>query len=519
MLNADQEKAKTKIFQFLSQENPNKIFLLEGPAGTGKTFLITHIFKQMRGKIACAAPTNKALSVLQMANPFRAYYKTIHGLLGIYRSIDERGNINFDLEECSSEMITEFNYIIIDEASMISNVICVQLENMINTGLSQTKLIYCGDKSQLPPVNEPCSSVFSRNYPGYSLSKIERTKKDDIVSYCNSIRLGVKPPKTKNQNIRIFKDEKLWLNEFMQGYSGDSIVLAYTNKRVNYINSKVRAHLFKDNKKYNPGEKIVFKNFYTNDHSTHYTSQLAYIETVGTIRHTFPTLDPSVLMNIKLGTEINKLKTKDEPLKDPCPICYEKDVDKVAETPCGHQFCESCIRLWIERNDSCPMCRMRFENGEILVKDQPEVSALINKFREKTLNFNIQLYQLIIAKDNSDYEIVTIHEDSEKEYKQMLKDMEDIIQRLRNTIYKVNKRNTKFNKIILLNLWTFYHEQYRDILADIDYGYALTIHKSQGSTYDNVFFDLKNALLNKNELKSLIYTGVSRASEKLMILK
>ena len=101
----------------------------------------------------------------------------------------------------------------------------------------------------------------------------------------------------------------------------------------------------------------------------------------------------------------------------------------------------------------------------------------------------------------------------------MLKDMEDIIQRLRNTIYKVNKRNTKFNKIILLNLWTFYHEQYRDILADIDYGYALTIHKSQGSTYDNVFFDLKNALLNKNELKSLIYTGVSRASEKLMILK
>ena len=165
-----------------------------------------------------------------------------------YGSKTVANNINFDLEECSSEMITEFNYIIIDEASMISNVICVQLENMINTGLSKTKLIYCGDKSQLPPVNEPCSSVFSRNYPGYSLSKIERTKKDDIVSYCNSIRLGVKPPKTKNQNIRVFKDEKLWLNEFMQGYSGDSIVLAYTNKRVNYINTKVRAHLFKDNK-------------------------------------------------------------------------------------------------------------------------------------------------------------------------------------------------------------------------------------------------------------------------------
>ena len=398
---------------------------------------------------------------------------------------------------------------------MISNVICVQLENMINTGLSQTKLIYCGDKSQLPPVNEPCFCVFSRNYPGYSLSKIERTKKDDIVSYCNSIRLGVKPPKTKNQNIRVFKDEKLWLNEFMQGYSGDSIVLAYTNKRVNYINTKVRAHLFKDNKKYNPGEKIVFKNFYTNDHSTHYTSQLAYIETVGTIRHTFPTLDPSVLMNIKLGTEINKLKTKDEPLKDPCPICYEKDVDKVAETwSCGHQFCESCIRLWIERNDSCPTCRMRFENGEILVKDQPEVSALINKFREKTLNFNIQLYHLIIAKDNSDYEIVTIHEDSEKEYKQMLKDMEDIIQRLRNTIYKVNKRNI-FNKIILLNLWTFSRT-----IPWYSGGHLITATRSR---YTNPraqltimsSLTLKMRCLIRMNSKSLIYTWVIKGKRKI----
>ena len=32
-------------------------------------------------------------------------------------------------------------------------------------------------------------------------------------------------------------------------------------------------------------------------------------------------------------------------LKDPCPICYEEEVSTLAETPCGHIFCEDCINL------------------------------------------------------------------------------------------------------------------------------------------------------------------------------
>jgi hypothetical protein len=63
----------------------------------------------------------------------------------------------------------------------------------------------------------------------------------------------------------------------------------------------------------------------------------------------------------------------------------------------------------------------------------------------------------------------------------------------------------------------------------IDFGHAVTIHKSQGSTVKNVFVDantlpkgtssqlFKNNTLIGNEKHSLIYVAMSRASEKLVV--
>ena len=52
---------------------------------------------------------------------------------------------------------------------------------------------------------------------------------------------------------------------------------------------------------------------------------------------------------------------------------------------------------------------------------------------------------------------------------------------------------------------------------EVDYGYALTVHKSQGSTYDDVYIDYGNILLNSKELEKLklLYTAITRSSNKL----
>ena len=39
---------------------------------------------------------------------------------------------------------------------------------------------------------------------------------------------------------------------------------------------------------------------------------------------------------------------------DICCVCYE-DCDTTLK--CGHQMCDKCIKEWIPRKNSCPMCR------------------------------------------------------------------------------------------------------------------------------------------------------------------
>jgi hypothetical protein len=54
---------------------------------------------------------------------------------------------------------------------------------------------------------------------------------------------------------------------------------------------------------------------------------------------------------------------------------------------------------------------------------------------------------------------------------------------------------------------------------EVDYGYAITVHKSQGSTYDDVFVEHSNLAANKkdSEKYKLLYTAITRSARKLHI--
>ena len=58
----------------------------------------------------------------------------------------------------------------------------------------------------------------------------------------------------------------------------------------------------------------------------------------------------------------------------------------------------------------------------------------------------------------------------------------------------------------------YWNHCFKDVYANWDYGYFITVHKSQGSDYDNVFLDYHDLINNTkaSERDRLIYTGLTR---------
>ena len=56
-------------------------------------------------------------------------------------------------------------------------------------------------------------------------------------------------------------------------------------------------------------------------------------------------------------------------------------------------------------------------------------------------------------------------------------------------------------------------------LHAVDYAYSLTIHKSQGSTFKDVFVDVPSMGVNRNvvERNQLCYVAFTRAAKRLFL--
>ncbi len=125
----------------------NGVMILTGGPGTGKTTIVKAllgIFKSMDMKVALAAPTGRAAKRLSEATSEEA--KTIHRLLEFEFAGDENERAGFRRNE---QDLLEENVVIIDESSMIDNMLMAALLRAVKPG---ARLILIGDADQLPSV-------------------------------------------------------------------------------------------------------------------------------------------------------------------------------------------------------------------------------------------------------------------------------------------------------------------------------------------------------------------------------
>ena len=88
---------------------------------------------------------------------------------------------------------------------------------------------------------------------------------------------------------------------------------------------------------------------------------------------------------------------------------------------------------------------------------------------------------------------------------------------LNDYAYSAKTRNFPFN----MEWWDKYFKL-RDSFSDIQYSFASTIHKLQGSTYESAYIDLASLLNNrqisKDFLYRLVYVAITRAKNNVKIL-
>lgn len=291
-LNNDQKTALSKLENFIL--GSNKIFILKGYAGTGKTTLIKGLigFINETGKhVQLMAPTGRAANVIQQKTKHVA--STIHSAIYNFNDLVEYKSKDTDGSETFKYYFrlkvtpdNNRNIYIIDEDSMISDVysegeffrfgsgtlLSDLMENTkIQNPTTNAKIIFIGDPGQLPPIGMNISPALSEEYlyehfnlqaDGFELTEITRQQNSQLLNKINEIRnclstgyynhFDLEPD---NESIFNLNHNEL-IPQFMQ-VAEDNIIITYKNKTANEINKRVRTLKYDVLEYPQPGDRII----------------------------------------------------------------------------------------------------------------------------------------------------------------------------------------------------------------------------------------------------------------------
>lgn len=197
-LNDQQKSALYELEKFI--EDYGTEITLSGYAGTGKSTIIGIFSKWLdhrigRGNIVYTAPTHRANVITKQNNPNANVY-TLSALFGFTPDTDiamEQGSL--DLRELEFRAKNQMKYepgqlIIIDEASMVQDGLYEYIQEIV--AKHNGSVIYVGDSAQLRPVkSDHISKVFtSDGVPQITLTKVERTGDNPILKEATRLRRG-----------------------------------------------------------------------------------------------------------------------------------------------------------------------------------------------------------------------------------------------------------------------------------------------------------------------------------------
>lgn len=467
-LNDQQKSALYELEKFI--EDYGTEITLSGYAGTGKSTIIGIFSKWLdhrigRGNIVYTAPTHRANVITKQNNPNANVY-TLSALFGFTPDTDiamEQGSL--DLRELEFRSKNQVKYepgqlIIIDEASMVQDGLYEYIQKIVaKDGVS---VIYVGDSAQLRPVkSDHISKVFtSDGVPQITLTKVERTGDNPILKEATRLRQG--------EGLSYQTD----INDKGQGvlYTSDDAVIDENLKQI------VSSEEFN-------ADPLHFRVLTATN-----AAVSAYNSKIRSLRYG-KFAKPFVKGDIIMGYS-NKLRKPDGSYK------LVNSGDYVIQN-----ITDTTVKFKTDKGD------IEFKAFKLSIR--PTGSTIMDDFQITVIDKNepdSKLFEIVEYKDR----LWRMAKEA-KQNKQISK-YRDLVQMAFNIDNELNiTKNLEDNQGRL------------KIRKAIDYGYAQTVWKSQGSTYSKVlilsneidtFGYGRDVMQLRNELR---YVAVSRAKNFVII--
>lgn len=489
------------IFDFMKRimESNKRVFAINGPAGTGKTTLVNCILNYFYEElnIASTAPTHKAVEVIKgkilefNMNPDddsgygRSTLKvgTIHSFLKLKKSTqydgDEEGKVQFVPDTNPKLKSLKVDLLFVDESSMISN----QIRKMINLLLKQNrakKVIYIGDKYQLASVEDPYkrSKIYNNKYAmQFNLTQVMRQdnpEDNEILDKSVIIREQldlINDYREKGTYYDMAKGVNIFYNLFKQEENLKHIIVF--RKMLNQETNLLETYFADDSSKFvitytnKNVEKFntIIRNRINNNWQGE-SAQLLELSTDG--NHYIPRIIP--------GDNLVFYKTH-----------------TVDESP------------YHQNNEEVKVLQCDLDSIGIADLTLGSINTVIAN------NFIIDTVYFYFIEDHKGKWLRVIHSSSELA--------------LSNLLFELSKKakecKIKHEKRALWDLFWRVEEYF----AKVRYAYCGTIHKSQGSTYNNIYIDLcdlfgmaRMSIDNLETAFRLTYTAITRPKNNAYIL-
>lgn len=469
-LNEGQTIAFAEIVEFFNTPTEDAL-VLKGYAGTGKTFLVKRIIEYIANaypnrKIAVTAPTNKAVRVLEENAPFNSqntealvFDNLFHAESRLqYKTIHKLLGLTEQITDKGEQVFVSSTQ---DKNEILNfSYLIVDEVSMLDDKLCTDILSYA-DKVRVLFMGDPC--------------QIPPINKADCIPFS----------KNPGYNFRMVE-----LTEIMRQKADNPIIAASFQLRNNLTVSQPIPHLktelndkgegitFYDATKDRPKIRPILNEMFNCEA---FKENANHAKVIAWRNKTVDYMN-SIIREILYG-------------KDAVPFVVGEKL--IAHKP----IFQKGISKWGPRWD------IQFYTSEEMVVETVTLGA--KKFDEGGFQLNMKCWQLKVkAYDTSlskyyTSDIIVMHDDEVPAYDLVLKDAKD----------KAIRTREKQNWINYYNImkWS----------APVAYNYAISAHKSQGSTYTKVLLmeediDFNKRIIERNRIK---YTSYTRPTSQLYILR